>query len=391
MKKIISVILSLTMLFCSVVTVSATENTIDDKYIYYGDLSEGVTTAYTGRDVHDLFVYYTFTMPEDGYFCLHYGTPHIRMTAQIINEEKCSENIYHETYFWEFDRTERIYKLEKGDYKLLVDILDSYMEVNIFSGCLEGTITDISFDYDMVDRADILCRSDEFECYADAVFSFSSGKTYSFTDGTLCGTFDSGFKYGKNDITIDFLGSEINSTATVYPISHYVSDVEVDNIEDYYDKTIEFFDRADFCYPENESIFITFTDGSTRTIEGSESVKLPNGNSYAVTFDSLYDIYFSNFGEGNCRLDLEIGYQTVKTYYFNGTKASLAENVNLITDEIKEQNCWITENIQDAFENASDFETAKRYIDNVFEIWFGKLITVFNFCYYYSTFSFMRI
>ncbi len=265
------------------------------------------------------------------------------------------------------------------------------MEVDVYAGCLEGAITDISFGYDMIEDTDILCWSDEFESYADAVFTFSSGKTYNFTDGTLYGTFDNEFKYGKNDITIDFLGSEIKSTATVYPISHYISDVEVNSIEDYYDKTIEYFDHADFCYPENELIYITFTDGSTRTIVGSESVKLPNGNSYDVTFDSFYDMYFANFGEGNCALEIEIGYQTVKTYYFNGTKASLAENVNLLTDEIKKQNYWIAENLQDAFKNASDSETAKKYIDFAFWNWLEKLFTVFNFCFYYSTFSFIRI
>ena len=390
-KKFISVILSVIILFCSVVTVSAAGNTVDDKYIYYGDLSEGVTTVWTGDEVYDLFVYYTFTMSEDGYFYLHYGTPHITMDTKIVNEDNCIENNYYETFFWEFEHKERIYKLNKGEYKLLIDVFDSFMEVDVYAGCLEGAITDISFGYDMIEDTDILCWSDEFESYADAVFTFSSGKTYNFTDGTLYGTFDNEFKYGKNDITIDFLGSEIKSTATVYPISHYISDVEVNSIEDYYDKTIEYFDHADFCYPENELIYITFTDGSTRTIVGSESVKLPNGNSYDVTFDSFYDMYFANFGEGNCALEIEIGYQTVKTYYFNGTKASLAENVNLLTDEIKKQNYWIAENLQDAFKNASDSETAKEYIDFAFWNWLEKLFTVFNFCFYYSTFSFIRI
>lgn len=98
-KKFISVILSVIILFCSVVTVSAAGNTVDDKYIYYGDLSEGVTTVWTGDEVYDFFVYYTFTMSEDGYFYLHYGTPHITMDTKIVNEDNCIENNYYETFF----------------------------------------------------------------------------------------------------------------------------------------------------------------------------------------------------------------------------------------------------------------------------------------------------
>ncbi|MBR3818259.1 MAG: hypothetical protein IKJ41_03835 [Clostridia bacterium] len=389
-KKTLSLILSVTIILCSFSTVFATENLIDDKYICYGDLTEGENKIWTYSwqedAVHNLFVYYTFTMTEDGYFYLHYGTPHTSMTATVQNE-----NDYYETVFQDY-RTSRIYKLEKGDYKLIVDVIYSCVDVEIQTGCLEGEITDISFDYDMIDEIDFeRWHDNQFECYADSTFNFSSGKTYSFTDGTLFGTIDSEFKNGKNDITVYFLGSQIKSTATVYPISHYIEDAELINAEEYFNKTIEYFEYADFYHPTHGIIYITHTNGTQETITTNELIRLANGQEYPVDLDYFYDKYFSNFGKGNCELSITIGSEPIKTYYFNGTKASFAENLNVLTEEIKFWGKYSLNELKAVFENPNDPEETMLHLEYVYSYLLYCFSLLFDFCFYYSTFAFLRI
>ncbi len=389
-KKLLSLFLSVAIIFCSFSTVFATENLIDDKYICYGDLTEGENKIWTYSwqedEVRNLFVYYTFTMTEDGYFYLHYGTPHTSMTATVQNE-----NDYYETVFQDY-HTRRIYKLEKGDYKLIVDVIDSCVDVKIHAGCLEGDITDISINYDVIDEVDFERWSDnQFECYADSTFTFSSGKTYHFTDGKLSGTIDSEFNHGKNDITIDFLSSQIKSTATIYPISHYIENAEILNLEECCNKTIEYFDYAEFYYPTVGKVRVTFTNGTEKIITTNEHISLANGQEYPVDLYYYYNKYFSNLGKGKCELSITIGSEPIKIYYFNGTKASFAENLNVLKEEINFLNNRSLNELKAVFENPNDPKKTMLHLENSYLYLLSCFLPIFDFCFYYSIFAFLQI
>ncbi len=356
-KKVLSVLLAISLIFgCSVFSFAAED--VDTKYTYRGTIEDDRTIVWEGEnaleDVYDLYVSYTFTAEADGYYSLSYGTPHTSMYAEIVGTDCCEETL--SDYYW----VQKLYYLEKGEYELTVDVYDSSTEVYIYTDSLGEKITDISFDYDQIEGCDFFFYQDSidgetyFTSYADATITFSGGKTYSYRDGIITGTVDGEFKEGYNKITISFLNNTIHSNATVYYISHYVKDVEISNIEDYYDKCKTYFTYADFINPYGETLTVTFADSSTESfiLENSNyiDIKLANGQFYEVYVDSSYNPFIKE----SCSFKIFVADNLLKEYKFNGTKASLSENLNVFKREIRDCFGNISYNFKQMFKNLTN-------------------------------------
>lgn len=364
-KKITSLLLALVIAFGSGGAAFAADTDLlinGTEYIYYGELTEGRTNVW-GSDcydeVYDLYVYYTFNAPTDGYYVFNFGTPHTDMWAWISDPIFDNEDICHVSTTYDRYWTQKMYYLDAGEYTFFVDIYTSNVEVNIYCEYLGEKITGITFDYDQLLDYDFNWHkyADNekyyFDSTADATIEFSSEKTFKYTDGTLYGTMDSKYKDGINNIKIEFLNTVVSSTATVYPASYYISDIEISDIDYYLENSTEYYNYCDGLLPEGETVKVTFTDGSTQQFEyyeyDSNHVTFPNGQDYAI------DVYYYNgfpFDRDKCSMKICIGYTTLKEYQFSGKKAPLFENLKMlwedmgyIVDEAKEMFIFSFENL----------------------------------------------
>ena len=344
-KKAVSVILTFITIFAVCPSVFATDSYVSDEtvYEYYGELTLGWNNVWEDNNlvdgtycIDDLYVYYSFSVPESGYYCLHYGTPHTEMNADIDGA----------IYFNKrnpFDySTKKLFYLEKGNYKLLIDVYCSVVDVNFYFDFLGESVTDISFNHDLLLDCDFYYSYDSFDnkhyinTEADAAITFSSGKIYDFENGSLFGTMKNSPVEGSNDMIIDFHNRSFNVTANVHSVSHYIKDVEISNIENYYSNVLKYYNDVKPDFPYGEEVTITFKDGTTQSFEYNYTyltVTMPNGQDYPFDILFDYDPYSDSFEDGACLYLVTIGYATVKEYRFDGKPASFTENLNSLKEQ----------------------------------------------------------
>lgn len=398
-KKLLSIIMSAIIILCSFTTAFAADGPLkngDYEYIYRGEISYGWTEVCErpSFSTEDLYIYYTFNASEDGYYLFGYGTPHTSMWAGIMDINTGTEPDYEETirYYYAVDK---IYYLEKGSYNFVIDIYSTAEDVNIQSEFLGKDITDISFDYEQLLDYDLYWYGSEenysFVSYADATISFSSGKSYSFSDGILEGTRNSEPVEGKNDVTVYFLDKEISTFVTVYPVSHFISDAELSNVEYYLGNGVEYYNRLEKEYPYGETITVTFTDGTKQIVEyktSQEWITLPNGQEYEIYVG--YDTEYHSFNRNTYHLKIYLGYNCIiKSYDISNSKATFIENIKVLHKDNKEPLNEFSENIKLMFKSAGSEEELIRCFENMI---FGLLeiyINCYDFFHYYTTFSFV--
>ena len=98
---------------------------------------------------------------------------------------------------------------------------------------------------------------------------FSSGKVYDMGDTQLIYTVREGeLKEGSNTAVFNIFGKEIEREITVKPITDYVMDIQINNLEQF---TFAKINEYGFVYeaPENYEITVTYGDGSKETFNGT--------------------------------------------------------------------------------------------------------------------------
>lgn len=403
-KKLLSVILAIIVTFaiilCSFTTVFATDDILkngDYERIYCGEISYGWTEVCERPtfSTEDLYIYYTFNATEDGYYLFGYGTPHTDMWAGILDTTTGTEPDYEETIYDYYYVVDKIYYLEKGSYNFVIDIYSTAEDVNIQSEFLGKDITGISFDYEQLLDYDLYWYGSEgsysFDSYADATITFSSGKIYEFNDGVLEGTVDSEPVEGKNNVKVNFLDKEIPTSVTVYPVSHFIMDVELSNVEYYLKNTVEYYNHLEKEYPYGETITVTFTNGTKQTVEyktSQEWVTLPNGQGYEIYVG--YDTDYNFLVKNTYQLVICLGFNCIiKTYDVNGSKAAFIENIKALHEDNKVPLNEIYENMKLMFKSAGSEEDLMWCFENMI---FGLLeiyINCYDFFHYYISFSFI--
>lgn len=404
-KKLLSSILSVTILICSFTTAFAANGILgngDYEYIYRGEISYGWTEVCErpSFSTENLYIYYTFNAPEDGYYLFGYGTPHTSMWAGILDVNNIEPDF--EETIYDYYAVDKIYYLEKGSYNFVIDIYSTAEDVSIQSEFLGKDITDISFNYDQLLDYDLYWYGSEneyyFNSYADATITFSSGKIYEFNDGILEGTRNSEPVEGKNDVKVNFLDKEIPSSVTGYPVSYYISDVKLSNVEKYTKSPIEYYNRLEReKYPYGETITVTFTDGATQITNYSNSIEytvfqnyitLPNGQNYELYI--FYDTDYSILGKNTHQLEITLGFNCViKEYKIDCSKATFIENIKALHEDNKVPLNEFFENMKLMFKSAGSEEELIRCFENMI---FGLLeiyINCYDFFHYYTTFSFV--
>ncbi len=388
--------MSAIIILCSFTTAFAADGPLkngDYEYIYRGEISYGWTEVCErpSFSTEDLYIYYTFNAPEDGYYLFGYGTPHTSMWAGILDVNN-TEPDFAETIY-DYYAVDKIYYLSKGIYNFVIDIYSTAEDVNIQSEFLGKDITDISFNYDQLLDYDLYWYGSEndyyFNSYADATITFSSGKIYEFNDGVLEGATNSEPVEGKNDVTVYFLDKEIPTFVMVYPVSHFISDAEISNVEYYLGNGVEYYNRLEKEYPYGEAITVTFADGTKQIVEyktSQEWVTLPNGQEYEIYVG--YDTEHHSFNRNTYHLKIYLGFNCViKSYNTDISKVTFIENIKALHEDNKVPLNEIFENMKLMFKSAGNEEELMWCFENLI---FGLLeiyINCYDFFHYYTMFS----
>lgn len=392
-KKILSLILSAVLALSASITAFSTESVAEflgDEYTYAGELSEGwniVCEKVAGKYV---YAYYSVKVENDGYYKVVYGDDTNSMSAYILLD--ISDNykkIHGEDLFWNEYTYKSVYHLEKGEYILVVDVYSALYSAEVYFEYMGESITDISFDHEQILDYDFDYYNDgHFNSYADATITFSSGKTVEYTDGMLSGKMKSDYVDGKNEVIISFIDKEYPSTATVYPASHYISDVELSNAEYYMENTIEYYCDIDAVYPYGETVTVTFTDGTTLTEEfdGMIYITLPNGQNYELNID-FYFVPTKN--RQKCCMEICLEYITLKEYWFSGKKVSLGENLDKLKESNSELFKILKEELEFVFEYGEPDDKLEAFIAYPTMIFLNVIMHFLFFFNYYATLSFI--
>ena len=398
-KKFLSVLLSFVIICCFMSPAFAADADLEINeinYKYYGELTEGRTEVC--EDVwiiEDVYVYYTFNVSADGYYLFSYGTPHTDMNAYIADPNSGGYEPAHEETLYDYYLTTKIYYLTEGEYNFLIDIYYSGTDVGVTSEFLGEEITGITFNYDQLLDYDLYWWESQKECtfesYADATLTFSSGKTHVFSDGLLEGTAYDSPVDRKNNVCIDFLNQKIDSSVTVYPVSHFISDAEISNVDNYTKNTLKYYNRLEKTYPYGETITVTFTDGTKQNLEYTsfqEYVTLSNGQDYPleIYYDTDYDI----LSRQTYQLEICLGYNCViKEYEVNSPKASFVDNIKSFREDNGPCLNEMFKSLGPMLGSIGNKEEFMLHLETIVLNFLQIYINCYDFFIYYSTFSFI--
>lgn len=181
--------------------------------------------------------------------------------------------------------------LNKGENTVLVFRDEGYDSTDIDVEYLGEELTDIVIDQDELDNVvlgynefigydeslgmNMWLNQDQYR-YKEGTYAnifktklvFSSGKTYDVGEKQFMYTIKEGkLKEGKNTMVITFFDKEFEKEITVRPITDFVKDIEISNLEEISVAEIG-EDGFVFEKPEEYDITVTYADGSKETFDG---------------------------------------------------------------------------------------------------------------------------
>lgn len=257
------------------------------KVDYTGELKEG-RNHITFEDDSEIY-YVNFNADKAGYysFACDYNSPagycYIAVPESSDNGEINSfinvEGNYHSGW---------LYHLKEGDNVLIVTKSQYFEsdESDINAEYIGEEITDVVIDKEDLDN--IVLGYDEFAdnnlvlsqiqstdggmLYANffnTKFVFSNGNTYDSGKTALNYRIKDGkLKEGKNTAVFTFFGKEYEKEITVHPITEYVKDIEISNLEQF---AVAEIGEEGFVYgrPDEYEITVTYADGTKETFDGN--------------------------------------------------------------------------------------------------------------------------
>lgn len=383
----------------------------DTNYEYAGEFSLGRQTVKEvewGDEISNYYVYYSFIAEHDGYYSFTYNEMHNSTWYCVCGKQNYDEMPYTYSLDSSEQNLSKIYYLEEGEYFFFVDLYWSMVDVNITAEYFGEKVSEIKFKHDLLLDCDCYYYeySDSeanFIINANATIVFDSGKTFDFGNHEMCDCYynlsdslnaaiSSEPVEGENTITICFLNQKIETTATVHTLSYYIKDVEVSNIDYYLENAVEYYNYYDIEYPYGETVTVTFKNGTSESFIYSNYlncnyVNFPNGQKYCLNFWCFDEYYLADF---NGYLQVDICYNTVKEFKFNGQKASVSENIKALNEENKRLANNILHSLECAKNSWNDAEYLNLYLSEAISYFIDISNNMSDFLGYYLTFSFLK-
>ncbi len=248
----------------------------------------------TFEDSVDLY-YVDFNAQESGYYSFDCENDDCYAVLPEDSESESINALAHDEV--NIRNKIQLYYVEKGMNTVLVFKNPDVDSANIDVKYLGEKITDIVIEQQDLDN--VVLGYNEYTDDGNAVnqnqsimgegtyanlfrtkILFSSGKVYDMDNTELVYTVREGeLREGRNTAVFNIFGNEIEREITLHPITDYVKNIEISNLEEF---TFAKINENGFVYeaPENYEITITYGDASQETFDGTiwdKTLKLDNG------------------------------------------------------------------------------------------------------------------
>ncbi len=339
-KAIIAAMLAAVMAFGGVSAFAADENELIWDYYgeyYYYDYAGELAVGENSFDKSSPDPWFTFEVQTAGFYYLSYS-PEEGDVSFVVPESFEGDMPYGDAgcfYKWDDDISGFIYYLEEGKQIVAMDIyyFSDLSDSDIFNFNIEfygEEITSLTVDETLILNYDLYLYEDSEEngcsVETDVTIEFSSGNTA--TRYYVDCVYNSEIVAGKNTLTTTILGKEYPLEVDVMLISDIIETAEISNIGNY--TTIyEYYDGYSYTEPSDETLTVTYKDGTTDSviIDSDEPLVLPNGKE--VWYGTSVDVY-----REKASLDVYVAGNIVKSYDCTVVPVSASENF----DELSRNN-----------------------------------------------------
>jgi len=338
MKMLLALMLAAaTALGC--ISAYAAEENAELRWDYYGseytyDIAGEITTGTNILTAPEdsYFFCYELNIEESGYYTIGFsdyffdGWIGVPQETDGFTAKDEADYLY---YANENRRSQFTYNLNKGKTYICFDAYTLF-ENESFEVTYQGkSIETIEYENSLLLNRDIYFYEETCEIHADAVVTFSSGNTTTFS--YLYAEAPHGYKEGASTVNFTLFGENIDTEIDVMLITDIIKDVEIANVEDYLNTKV-YYDGYEGYLPINEAVTFTFSDGSKAESifesYGDDYITLPDGS------EIYYHIYTGSDNNGNITLYVESAGIDIKAYDCEETKATFDENlINLVTNE----------------------------------------------------------
>lgn len=246
-------------------------------YAYAGTLTVGGDSERIRAKEDSKYVYFTFEAEEEGYYKVSssscsfddgwFTIPETYENGVYLGSKKALAGN---------DFTDRYFYLEKGEHIVCVNFY--WLNDDVFKVEYVGELVDVKFDDEdckkLVLGSDIWEEHDENGelCYyfcSSVEFEFSSGDKFVIDYADVRVYSDKELEHGENEVEIGLYGLDfrVKKTISVIDVTKIISKVEMTNVEDHIALKYYYNGGVDYPYVENETLTVTYTDGTTEVIE----------------------------------------------------------------------------------------------------------------------------
>lgn len=380
LKSILALTLALIMLLGTLTVFAAEGDTVEwdfvwwtDEYVWAGEAKTGANTITYNDEANQ--VYLDFNAEKAGYYTVRYNSTIIDWAGfpYKYDENKASDESFIDYYVDENDIQTTLVKLDAGSTILGVDYYNSEVSSSdITIEYLGEAVTDITVDekflVGMLDEYDIFCDFSEGYMFTDYVVTFSEGKTYGFEHSYLEFKCEN-YAEGENTVTAVFEEFEKDIKVNVFSVESTVKSAELSNYENYTSIVYNYEGESNAYYIFDESVKVTFSDGTTYTAPISYSqgtVIFPNGREYPVS------VYYSSSDDGPT-LAIAVAEKEVTVYECTESQAGVLDNIGALEDENYYDFYDYIEEIYYGMENAVEIEDGDEFIKAATELFFDSL------------------
>ncbi len=299
-------------------------------YFYVGEVFEGENSIEYKEEYDFCKFFAKFEVKEKGYYSITGGTYSV-FELQGSEMKEIETEVYSEHAIFAC--------FEEGTYYFTDDFYGSSPEPHDVCISIEflGEFTGVSYNKDAFKNA---VAYEDVDIYNEYLLNADPG--INFTEGYLeYGIGWLGFEsekklaLGENTVTFNILDYEFTETLTIIEATDFIEKIEVENAEQYavrrccYDGETVY----DSVYPEE--LKITFTDGTTRTVEGKKEDDLSDNLYYSFEHSNgrIYHIYVDVYSDGFKVMFGGHEYIGIKAEY---TEASFKDNCNRLLRNILE-------------------------------------------------------
>lgn len=306
-----------------------------EKYYYNGELSLGKNAV--KEENGETFNYYNFNAEKAGFYIFDYPSfiidfmvsPEYMKNGRAVDIDRAVTD-YRDENGINYNTT--MLYMDKGENIIGAYFCRDNEQAVVTVEFMGEEITDIEFEEnafkDLIDNYDIQSTAygKTHYMYLDATLNFSSGKSLEYDSVIFDFTTEDSFPIGNTTLNLDYFGYKKSYSANICKIIDFVSDVEFYNLDDGGSATVGRF-YASFYIPSAEGYKVTYTDGRTEIISGTESygnsekLTLENGRSYNIwAMPSMED-------NGDVYLEIQLANHTYDKVPMEVVKISFAEDL----------------------------------------------------------------